>query len=103
MLIKPGVELYKLRRPMRRALGAIGHAGGGMDWVLTSTHHDLHRPGSLHYAGLAIDFRKVVMRRGLELSRADIEMALRVLPAAEHYQLVDEGGHWHLEFDREGD
>jgi hypothetical protein len=61
MLWKQGVYYdERLKRPMRRALPIIDKTFikiTNMEAVCTSTYEGTHSPGSLHYAGLACDFR----------------------------------------------
>lgn len=60
MLLKMGVDVSRLKRPIRRALGPIDevYRSLGVEAVITSTYEGVHRPDSLHYADLAVDVRK---------------------------------------------
>ena len=55
MLLKPGVDISKLNREIRRALKKIEAAYP--DFVVTSTYEGSHQPSSLHYCHDAIDIR----------------------------------------------
>jgi hypothetical protein len=59
MLIKAGVDISRLNREIRRALGMIVDvvAGIGVELVVTSTYEGTHKGGSLHYGNDAFDFR----------------------------------------------
>lgn len=61
MLIKAGVDISRLNRQIRRALGVLGNlfSTHDTDFVVTSTYDGNHSPGSLHYANDAFDFRYV--------------------------------------------
>jgi len=61
MLIKLGVDIRRLKRPMRRVLNIV-EAGylrvTREEAVITSTYEGNHSPSSLHYDNSAVDFRK---------------------------------------------
>ena len=52
MLLKMGVDISRLERPIRRALNKIEKVFQkyGKEPVITSTYEGNHSPGSLHYA-----------------------------------------------------
>ena len=59
MIVKAGVKLDKLQPQMTLALMAVERVwtAAGREPVLTSGNDGVHREGSLHYVGLALDFR----------------------------------------------
>lgn len=60
MLIKAGVDISRLNREIRRAVGEVSEylARDGVELVITSTYEGNHLAGSLHYANDAFDFRR---------------------------------------------
>lgn len=60
MLVKLGVDISRLNRPIRRALRIVDEVCGKLpdeEAVLTSTYEGDHDPSSLHYCNDAIDIR----------------------------------------------
>ena len=59
MLLKLGVDISRLKRPIRRKLNAIDRHFflNNHEAVITSTYEGTHSPSSLHYCNLAIDLR----------------------------------------------
>ena len=59
MLIKPGVDISRLNRAIRRTLPTLDRIYRNLnsELVITSTYEGTHVPGSLHYANDAIDIR----------------------------------------------
>ena len=59
MLVKLGVDISRLKPPIRKKLNMIDevYESYGYEAVITSTYEGLHAPSSLHYADLAIDLR----------------------------------------------
>jgi len=59
MLIKPGVDISRLNRAIRRTLPTLDRIYRDLnsELVITSTYEGTHAPGSLHYANDAIDIR----------------------------------------------
>lgn len=57
ILIKAGVSIDRLKRPVRRILNklVVIYASYGYDLIVTSTYEGTHSPGSLHYSNEAID------------------------------------------------
>jgi hypothetical protein len=71
----------------------------GYDMVLTSTTEGEHSARSLHYHGLAFDVRSRTIRDDdLQPLIKRIQQRLSVLD--KRFQLVIEGNHFHIEFDR---
>ena len=91
MLIKAGVDISRLERPVRRALNTIEAAYP--DFVITSTYEGTHSPSSLHYANLAIDIRTKTFR-GTKISAADLKAVL-----GKGFDIIEEGTHIHIEWD----
>jgi len=94
MLLKMGVSVRRLRRRIRRALPAVEgiFREFGYEAVLTSTDEGNHSPGSLHYAGLAVDVRLP----------PDNEMAIVAklkVKLGHDYDVVHESNHIHIEYD----
>ncbi len=96
MLVKLGVDISRLDRPIRRALGVVDRLWRketGHEAVVTSTYEGSHSPSSLHYRHLAFDVRKasaVLMRDKLREELGD------------DYDVVAEATHYHIEYDPEG-
>lgn len=103
MLIKAGVDISRLKRPARRALGMVGGCFSeyGQEIVVTSTYEGNHGDGSLHYADLAFDVR-IPAKRYDAIRRA----VKRVLDDSK-YDFVEEVDspepHWHIEYDPDRD
>jgi hypothetical protein len=59
MLLKLGVDISRLVKPLRNALNYIDHIflSAGTEAVVTSTFEGSHKPGSLHYSNAALDLR----------------------------------------------
>jgi len=91
MLLKPGVDITHLARPLRRALQKIDVMYP--DFVITSTRHDSHGASSLHYADQAIDIRLTAWG-GKVIS---VEALRRIL--GDDFDVVGERTHIHVEFD----
>jgi len=94
MLIKPGVDISRLTRPTRRALGPCDafYFTRDFELVITSTYEGTHSPGSLHYANQAFDTRLP------DPYPADFipKLADRLGP---NFDVVEEGNHIHIEYD----
>jgi len=94
MLLKPGVDISRLNREIRRFLAKADaiYAGYNEDFVVTSAYEGNHSPSSLHYANDAID-------AGLPKKyKSEIFSGLRNINPAK-YDVVNEGDHYHAEFD----
>ncbi len=101
METKKGVSLRALRPEMWPALYAVdvSYKSQGYQPVVTSTDDGNHRPGSLHYVGLAADFRTRHMSPQAITAavRHVTEMLADVSP---RYQVLLEDDHLHVEYDR---
>jgi len=94
MLIKAGVDISRLRPPIRKkltAIAAIIYACNEGEMVITSTYEGNHSEGSLHYAHLAVDIRKNLSRI---LSFDEIARDL-----GPDYDVVLKKDHIHIEYD----
>jgi len=94
MLIKPGVDISRLNREIRRALNDINGVfmSHGQEVVVTSTYEGNHSAGSLHYADDAIDIR---------LPDPPIVGLIAILKAGlgPNFDVVLERDHIHIEHD----
>lgn len=93
MLIKLGVDISRLKRPMRRALWWVEEAYKQYDEeaVITSTYEGDHSVRSLHYDDNAVDFRRPKKFR---------EIVARIKDAlGNDYDVVLERTHIHVEYD----
>ena len=66
-----------------------------LDTVLTYGMEGQHRTGSRHYTGCAVDIRTPTLDTSKR--KTALERCQKALPPS--LQLVDEGSHWHLEWD----
>lgn len=94
MLVKAGVDISRLRRPIRKILNRLEeiYRKYGYELVITSTYEGNHSPSSLHYANLAIDIR--CPRRDKDKLYAEVRKAL-----SDDYDVVLEKNHIHIEYD----
>lgn len=95
MLLKLGVSIERLSRNIRRVLGLVEEAYlrfSGEEAVITSACEGNHSPGSLHYSGDAIDFRKA--KKAFSEIVASLKKSL-----GSNYDVVSEGDHLHVEWD----
>ena len=94
MLLKPGVDISRLNRGIRRFLLKADVICNvyGEELVITSTYEGTHGPSSLHYANDAIDIRRS------KKYKTEIYNDLRAVNPA-IYDVIDEGDHIHVEHD----
>lgn len=95
MVVKLGVYIDRLGKPIRRILAQIDSlflSITGEEGVITSTYEGSHSPSSLHYANLAIDFRLPKKRAN------DLISAIRS-HLSQDYDIVLESDHIHIEYD----
>ena len=71
----------------------------GVDCIVTSGTDGTHRTGSLHYFGLAFDFRTRTVPASSRAGLRD-EIAKRL---GSNYDVVLESDHLHVEYDPKGD
>lgn len=92
--IKPGVDMNGIRPEMTDvklvAMCAFGKHGA----IVTSATDRPHGRGSLHYAGLALDFRT----RHLPARKAGKIVAAMKTALSRQYDVVLEKDHIHVEF-----
>jgi hypothetical protein len=100
MRIKPGVILDKLQSPMLRVLLAtnVAFSRQGSEVTITSALDGEHMKGSLHYKGLALDFRT----QGLPLFIQNKIVKEINSELGDDFDVVLEKTHLHIEFDPKG-
>jgi hypothetical protein len=95
MLLKLGVDISRLEKPIRCILGNIDSlfiSITGEESVITSTYEGNHSPSSLHYGNLAVDFR-------LPKKKADDLISAIRSRLSQDYDVVLETDHIHVEYD----
>lgn len=94
MLLKAGVDISRLKRPIRRVLGiADGMLNQeGEELVVTSTYEGDHIPSSLHYSDEAFDSRKP------RVNEVGFVLQLRQR-LGKNYDIVLYQNHIHYEYD----
>ena len=97
MLLKMGVDISKLERPIRRSLNHVQKIFQkyGQEPIITSTYEGNHSPGSLHYAHKAVDFRRH------NIPKTTIGPLLQKLRESlgPNYDVILEKSHIHIEYD----
>lgn len=94
--LKRGVKLASLRPQMVLATSIIDgvYRELGYHTVITSGNDGKHSHGSLHYVGLAVDYRTRQLREGdAEKVKAQVAKALGA-----EYDVVLEPTHLHVEY-----
>ncbi len=94
MLIKLGVDISRLSRPVRRVLPVIEHIfrkHAKTEPVITSTFEGSHSPGSLHYSNDAIDLRRV--------TESILIKDKLVVFLGDKFDVILEDTHIHIEYD----
>jgi len=98
MLLKLGVDISRLKRPIRRKLKTIDNIflRYGDEGIITSTYEGSHSPSSLHYSDEAIDLGipKVLVKVELTLLIKDLKTTL-----GNDFDVVLEIDHIHVEYD----
>lgn len=94
MLLKPGVDISKLKRPIRRILNDLDtmYTVLGETLTITSTYEGSHMPSSLHYSHEAIDINLP------DPYYWEFEVELRGLIPSD-FDFVIERDHIHIEYD----
>jgi hypothetical protein len=98
LLLKPGVRIAGLRPEILFAIATAERvcAEMGVDCVVTACVDGVHKAGSLHYCGLAVDLRSHDSRPG----DADKAIARIRQCLGADYDVVLENDHVHVEFDQ---
>jgi len=94
MLIKAGVDISRLRPPIRKKQNEIARIVWEIEHeelIVTSTYEGTHSEGSLHYADLAEDIRR--HKKGQEV-RDRLRDKLGM-----DYDVVLKSDHVHIEYD----
>lgn len=101
MQIKPGVSLKQLKPQMVLAAIIVDQCFGGQNLpcVVTAGDDGTHMKGSLHYKGLALDFRTNHVQDAAILHLIVTNIKARL---AGDYDVVLEGNHLHVEWDQHG-
>ena len=97
MIIKKGASIAGLRFEMRKVLVAADKIWSelGQELVVTSGLDGAHSAGSLHYYGLALDFRTNYFTAGQKREAANkLTLALQ-----SNFDVVTEHTHIHVECD----
>jgi len=94
MLLKPGVDISRLNRQIRRTLNSLDRIfkNYGEHLVITSTYEGSHSPSSLHYANNAIDLRLPTT------AKLDIYQDIKD-NIGDDYDVILEIDHIHIEYD----
>lgn len=98
---KPGVNKVGLSVLLVEALHSIEpiFRDYELPLVVTSANDGKHSPGSLHPHGLAVDIRsRHILAGHLPTVIQRIKGTLRSID--KRYQVIDEGDHIHIEYDR---
>lgn len=98
MLLKPGVDISRLNREIRRALNSLDriYREIGQELVITCTYGDNHMPGSLHYGNDSVDIRRPTPGK-VKLVFEKIKKQLGVA-----FDVVLKPDHIHVEHDPKG-
>jgi hypothetical protein len=99
--LKSDVEINGIRPEVTLAI-SITHSvmiRRGWDLVVTSVRDGVHMEGSRHYSGCAFDFRTSMLTKE-QISTLRNELASALGP---DFDVVIEGTHMHVEFDRRGE
>jgi len=94
MLIKAGVDISRLNRPVRRQLPVIAEtliSIADQELIITSTFEGNHGEGSLHYCNDAVDIRRP---RKPDAVIKELKRAL-----GEDFDVILENNHIHIEYD----
>ncbi len=97
MKLKDGVVLLGLQTEMRKVLKLADFLWKryGQELVITAALDGVHSAGSLHYYGLALDFRTRYFKPGI--AKIIVGEMKEKLP--HEYDVVLESTHIHVEFD----
>jgi len=98
---KEHVSLHNIQPVMKLAMHKIKKCYDdlGFACLITSTDEGIHKKGSLHYLGLAIDLRtRNIPHNVLEILYLNIKQELNLLSSK--FQTILESNHIHVEYDR---
>ncbi len=91
MLIKAGVDISRLKRPIRRILGPVAVIVWEIErqeLVITSTYEGNHSEGSLHYCDEAVDIRSWEKARKVrDYIKTELGPDYDVVPASDHIHI----------------
>ncbi len=95
--LKPGVSLKGLKTEMHVGLGIVNSVYQEMGYhtIVTSCNDGKHSRGSLHYVGLAIDFRTRHMKDQAEKDKLTDQAAEAL---GQEFDAVLESDHLHVEY-----
>jgi len=93
-----GLEIDVLEPAIRAADRAARTVGQGRA-VITSALDGVHKRMSLHYAGRALDFRRVDWPHFDDVQRAARQAELIAAELGERYDVILEDTHIHVEYD----
>lgn len=103
IVFKPGVKLHGLRPEMLACLwpvaGVYGSHGVEVCTVTSGTEPGPHKRGSLHFNGLALDFRTIRASRLVDWQRVADEVREAL---TDEFDVVLEATHLHVEFHPKG-
>ena len=105
MLLKFGVDIYHLKRPLRKKLGVIDNIFKEYtemsEAVITSTRNDLHSLESLHFDDNAIDLRSPKKPEIRGIKPLSLKEFCNLLQGGlgDDFDVVLEGNHIHVEYD----
>lgn len=94
MLLRPGVDISRLHRPIRRSLNKVDaiFRRYAQEFIITHTYDGLHSSSSLHYSNDAYDSALPTIRRR-EIF-VDIQREL-----GDNYDVIMDKDHYHIEHD----
>ena len=94
MLVKLGVDISRLNRPIRRTLNKIEavYQTHNEEPVITSTYEGNHSQSSLHYSNDALDLRKPKYNRKAILAELKEDLG-------KDFDFYDAPYHTHIEYD----
>jgi hypothetical protein len=100
MIIKEGVILAGLNIKMRPALLVANNiwAAFGQELTITGGLDGTHSAGSLHYYGLALDFRTRYFSEETKQLVADTLLS-QLTAIDHHFQVIVHSTHIHVEYD----
>ncbi len=107
MLVKLGVDVSRLRRPIRRTFNKTNRAflKHGESCVVSSTYEGDHMPSSLHYSDEAYDCRpasKDIDPTGAQRKMEGIAPKLKIILGGK-YDVILGRGYIHIEYDPKED